>query len=301
MLSTNFSVDGVPGAILGALQDNSALLGEPAALKAQMAAQGYLYLRGALARDAVLAARREVAERLIEVGEIRPPASEAIATGTSHRREVVDDLGKFWRSVSEGPALRKVTHNGALSAIGAALFGETSQGQDFIFLRAVPKDRFNGTHCDSPFFTRQTEQVVTFWIPFGDVPLSDGTLYIIEDSHRFDDLNKAFKGFDVAADKSRRATLTDDPVALAQQRGSRLLTANFEAGDVLAFSMYTWHGSFANRSPANRVRLSVDVRYQPASAPRDPRYWGADPGGTTGAGYGELNAAKPLTDEWHIR
>jgi hypothetical protein len=35
------------------------------------------------------------------------------------------------------------------------------------------------------------------------------------------------------------------------------------------------------------VRLSTDVRFQP--------------GGTTGAGYGELNGAKPLTEPWHIR
>ena len=41
-----------------------------------------------------------------------------------------------------------------------------------------------------------------------------------------------------------------------------------------------------------------------SSLPANPgirRYFGADPGGTTGAGYGELNGAKPLTEPWHIR
>lgn len=33
----------------------------------------------------------------------------------------------------------------------------------------------------------------------------------------------------------------------------------------------------------------------------DPRYSGPHPGGTTGAGYGELNGAKPLTQAWHVR
>ena len=49
------------------------------------------------------------------------------------------------------------------------------------------------------------------------------------------------------------------------------------------------------------MRLSCDVRWQAASLPVDERYFGADPRGTTGAGYGELVGAKPLTQEWHVR
>ena len=70
---------------------------------------------------------------------------------------------------------------------------------------------------------------------------------------------------------------------------------------VAVFGMYTLHGSLENHSPINRVRLSCDVRWQPAGLPVDERYFGADPGGTTGAGYGELVGAKPLTQEWHVR
>ena len=36
-------------------------------------------------------------------------------------------------------------------------------------------------------------------------------------------------------------------------------------------------------------------------SPKDPRYFGVNPGGTTGAGYGELNSARPLNEDWHIR
>ena len=65
--------------------------------------------------------------------------------------------------------------------------------------------------------------------------------------------------------------------------------------------MFTMHGTFDNHSPQGRVRLSCDVRWQPASDPLDPRYAGSDPPGTTGIGYGELNGAKPLTEDWHTR
>jgi len=43
------------------------------------------------------------------------------------------------------------------------------------------------------------------------------------------------------------------------------------------------------------------VRWQPAADPIDERYFGPRPAGTTGAGYGELNGAKPLTEDWHTR
>jgi len=65
--------------------------------------------------------------------------------------------------------------------------------------------------------------------------------------------------------------------------------------------MYTWHGALDNVSPLGRVRLSVDVRFQPISEVEDLRYFGANPSGTTGSGYGELNGAKPLTEPWHVR
>jgi hypothetical protein len=34
---------------------------------------------------------------------------------------------------------------------------------------------------------------------------------------------------------------------------------------------------------------------------KDSRFFGNPPKGLTGHGYGELNGAKPLTEEWHQR
>ena len=65
--------------------------------------------------------------------------------------------------------------------------------------------------------------------------------------------------------------------------------------------MYTVHGTFENHSKDNKIRLTCDIRFQPQKEPKDPRYFGINPGGTTGAGYGELNSARPLNEDWHIR
>ena len=54
--------------------------------------------------------------------------------------------------------------------------------------------------------------------------------------------------------------------------GGQWKTADFAPGDILTFSMRTLHMSTTNTT--NRVRLSADVRWQPAAEPADPRYVG---------------------------
>jgi len=57
---------------------------------------------------------------------------------------------------------------------------------------------------------------------------------------------------------------------LAMDANARFLTSSFEAGDALIFTMFTIHGSVRNTS--DRVRLSADLRWQPAGDKMDPRY-----------------------------
>jgi ectoine hydroxylase-related dioxygenase (phytanoyl-CoA dioxygenase family) len=191
---------------------------------------------------------------------------------------MVGDLGAFWRSVSEGSALRAVTHGETLHALLARVAGEPVRAQNYLFLRPAPVGRSTGLHFDYPFFTRTTERVYTTWIPFGDVPVADGPLTIVEGSHRFTDLHDALRGFDVVYDTSRKAQVAADFTRFAKSRGCRLLTTDFRAGDVCIFGMFTLHGSLDNRSAIGRVRLSCDVRYQPAADPVDPRYFDPSPG-----------------------
>lgn len=287
--------------MMGKLVDSSAMFPDSRALHQRLDDDGYLFLRGLHDVEAVLAARQEVFARLEAVGEVKSPAVEGIFTGTSHRREREPDLGAFWKSVSEGPRLRAVTHGPRIREIIRAVFGEPAVPHDYAYIRPAPVGRSTGPHCDYPFFARATERVVTVWTALGPVPLHEGPVTVIEGSHRFDDLADATRGFDVASDTDRQATRPENHVAFARSRNTRLLSADFGPGDMLIFGMFTWHGSLDNHSPIGRMRLSSDIRFQPAGEPRDPRYFGSDPGGTTGAGYGELNGAKPLTDSWHVR
>jgi hypothetical protein len=280
---------------VGALADGNADLADPARLRRRLAEDGYLYLPGLLDAAAVAAARRAVFARLHAVGEVRAPPEHGIATGESRRAEEVADLGAFLAEIAQGAALRAVTHGGTLAALMVLLLDAPARPFDFLWLRFMTPGRASPLHFDHVYMNRGSQRVLTAWVPLGPAPPEDGPLLIVENSHRFQALIEAYRGLDVDREATCSGSLDDNPIDLAERHGTRLLTADFQAGDVVVFGMFTLHGSFDNTSPQGRVRLSCDARYQPTADPMDPRWFGADPPGHDGQGYGALSAAKPLT------
>jgi hypothetical protein len=291
----------VPDNLLGALVDSTTLLDRPVKLRERLAAEGYLLLRQIVDQTTIGAARAEVFGRLADVGEIKPPAIDGIATGESRRRELVGDLGQFWRSVCCGAAFRKATHGKQMLDLMTLLLGEPAQAHNYLFLRPGRPGLSTRLHYDLPFFSRGSDRVYTAWLALGDIPISDGPLMIAENSNRYDDLIDPIRLIDYDSTESPTVQVMGDTVQFVKDRAGRLLTTSFGPGDLVVFDMVTLHGTLDNHSPTGRVRLSCDVRWQPAKDPVDPRYCGDEPPGTTGAGYGELNGAKPLTDDWHTR
>tara|TARA_B100000519_G_C14212354_1_gene423264 strand:+ start:210 stop:1127 length:918 start_codon:yes stop_codon:yes gene_type:complete len=270
-------------------------------LQVRFASEQYLYLKKVFSRDEIDAVRSEVFTRLHAVGEIESAGPEGIFTGESRRGEVPEGLGEFWRSVSQGPALRKISHGTQITKLISQLFAEPYVAHDYLFLRPAVPGRSTHLHYDHPFFARGSEKIVTAWTAYGDIPVDEGPLLVVDQSYEFTDLVEATKNVDYESNETPLVQIMQDPSELARTRGVKLKTADFEAGDVILFSMTLLHGSLDNRSERGRVRLSSDVRWQPSIDPVDPRYVGDNPPGTTGAGYGELNGAKPLTIGWHQR
>ena len=297
--------ESIPAEYLAPLQESSHLLEDGQALRQKMTDDGYVYLREFFPRDDIMAAREAIFRRLAEVGEVEEPLLEGIYSGTSQRLEKVQalgqDLGQFWRSVSETWALRRLSHGRQLHELMDKLLDGKSRAQDYIFLRPANPGKHTAIHCDYPFFTRHTDTVATAWVALGDVPLTLGPLFVIEGSHRFQDIIDDYRGFDIARDNTRKAAFPQTPLEFARQRNTRLLSTDFSAGDIVIFGMFLLHGALDNIAPDRRMRLSCDVRYQLAESATDPRYFGPDPTGTTGTGYGELVGAKPLTEAWHVR
>ena len=291
----------VPAKVLGTLAETVPSPKTGTDLKDRLAADGYVLVRGAIERNDIIAAREEVFDRLAEVDEIRRPAVEGISTGKSRRVELVGDLGAFWKSVSEGPKLRRVSHGERAQSIMSVVLGEKPRPHDYMFLRPSVSGRATRLHYDLPFFARGSNRILTAWTALGDIPVSEGPLVIVEGSHHFSDLIEPIRQIDYDSKDSPQVQLMQEPIEFVERRQTRLLTTDFKAGDLVVFSMTTLHGTLDNRSSIGRTRLSCDVRWQPAADPIDERYFGPNPAGTTGAGYAELNGAKPLTKDWHSR
>ena len=264
---------------------------------------GYLFLRGALDSALVHAARGEVFRHLARVGEIADPPEAGFATGTSQRPDPADDEGLFWQTISEGMVLRRLTHGLELQTILDTTLGEPVRAFDLIYLRPTPVGRATALHYDYPFFAGNAQPMINAWIPIGDIPVEDGPLVIVEHSNRFSDLIDQFLAVDYTTDRSNDVVQQaayggasdTDPLQLVSDRDTRLLTADFRSGDLLLINMFTLHGSLDNVSPLNRVRLSCDVRFQPADQPADDeRYFGEYPKGSKGGGYGDMRGARPL-------
>ncbi|MGI9391177.1 MAG: phytanoyl-CoA dioxygenase family protein [Boseongicola sp.] len=261
--------------------------------------RGYLLLRGVHDPAEVDAARQEVLHRLSEVGEVKNPVESGLASGKSHRREVyptTDDLGAFWRSVSEGKAVRNVINGPRIASVMDKLFQEPAKHFSFAWLRTMTAGRASPLHIDHPYMNRGSKRLVTCWTPLCPISLSDGTLYILEDSHTWSDIRQQFEGHDVDRDPSRPGHIQESPITLAERKSSKFLTAEFDMGDCLIFGMFTVHGSFDNNSENGLIRLSCDTRFQPSKDPMDERFSGPNPPAHNGLGYGCLSASRPMTE-----
>lgn len=270
----------------------------------QLKSNGYLLLRSVYDPSEINAARKEVLTRLAEVGEVKNPILEAIASGTSQRRihyASVEKLGEFWKSVSEGPALRRVINGSRIKNVMDELFQMPSTHFSFAWLRAIQSGRASPMHIDHPYMNRGTDKLVTCWSPIGPVNIDEGSLYILEDSHNWNDIRQQFEGLDVDNDKSRPGHIETEPLELVSKKKSRFLTTSFSPGDCLIFGMFAVHGSFDNNSTLGRIRLSCDTRFQPLDQPMDPRFSGLSPSAHGGLGYGCLSAALPMNEMSSLR
>jgi hypothetical protein len=274
----------------GELRDSSYLAEDGEGLRTRMQEDGYLFLRGYFRRDDVMAARRVIVERLAAEGILRPgtdPMDAILNEGADSRFR--PDLTK------DNAPLHRLLYTGAMMDFYQRFFGETVRHFDFTWLRALSPGHGTGPHCDVVYMGRGTrEKLLTAWTPLGDAPVSLGGLMILENSHLQHARLRHYleRDVDTYCTNGRHAEeiesgkrlwewagfLSKDPVSLREKLGGRWLTTDFEAGDLLTFTMHTVHASLDNASP-DRMRFSSDSRYQPAALPADDRWIGENPPG----------------------
>lgn len=263
-------------ASFGSLEDANDIVDDSAALGLRMQKDGYVLLRGLLGKDTILAARREILLKYAIIGEIETN-EHSLMEGVFSEDSLIDkvNLYAFTESVRTGKAYERVVHNEALFGVLARIFEDDVHCFDFKWSRLVRPGETCGLHCDAPYVNRGSRNVVTAWIPLGDLPREEGALMILEGSHLNEKVIRNYANKD--SDRDNLGWLSTNPGKLRKNLGGRWLTTDFGAGDVLLFSMNLVHGAIDNRSPKNRCRLTSDTRYQPAADPLDDRWNGDNP------------------------
>lgn len=231
------------------LRDSSAV--GPEAWLARAEADGYLFFRDLVARDAVRALRDltlAVADDLGWLDRSAPRSAGVAVAGIALGAYDDPRWVELLTRVMSQPAFFSLRDDAALARVLRVLFAGPPKPAVGDLVRVVSGDDERHTtlaHQDRAYVLGEGA-LWTAWLPLGECPKSLGPLAILPGSHRQGLLPHAGdadwrKGVSVPAD--------------AEWAASDLL-----AGDVLFFSGLTVHRALPHRG-GRRLRLSADFRF----------------------------------------
>jgi hypothetical protein len=234
------------------------LLGDGDALRARMSEDGCLFFRGLVSAGSIGEARREILHCCAAAGWLRPGTSieEGIAALGVCWTEPQPEFMAVYNAIQKGEAFHALAHDRALIAMLEAMFGEPALPHPRNIARIIfPQNTLFTTPSHQDYVHVQgTEETYTAWIPLGDCPQSLGSLAVLAGSHRAGILpvHRAYGAGGVGID--------------TEELPNRWVGGDFHVGDVVVFHSLAVHKALPNVSP-DRIRLSVDYRYQPLSHP----------------------------------
>ena len=235
------------------------LLGDREALRARLDDEGYLYFRGLIPRERVLALRGEILEVLGDHGWIagsdKLDSAEVVGMPV---REGDEEYFSAYDDVQRLESFHSLAHDdGLVGAVRGAL-GETAFPHPLKVARLVfPSEPEVSTPPHQDFLNNQgSPDLTAAWIPLGDCPMKQGTLAILRGSQRYGVLPLEFS----LGPGNRQAVVPNE-----MRDRLTWVTNDFSAGDVLLFPAMTVHASLHNAT--GRMRVSVDFRYQREGEP----------------------------------
>ncbi|MFI7020147.1 phytanoyl-CoA dioxygenase family protein [Streptomyces sp. NPDC050164] len=239
--------------------DATPLLDSPAALVERLRSDGYLHLRGVLPVSDVAAVRRHVLAVADEAGWLLPSVTDEPAPPADTRAAVWDPAPAY-RSVHRRMWTHRdvhaLMHHPRLLSLLTTLTGHVDllvhprKVLRAVHPRPVPGPAETGWHQDWPEI-QGSENTLTVWTPLAPAGPGTGALAILPASHR---------------DGTLPLRLASTAVGWeANVHPQRAHTGPVAPGDVLVFTAHTVHRGTPNTG--RHLRLSLDVRYQPAREP----------------------------------
>lgn len=154
--------------------------------------------------------------------------------------------------------IRRLVSQQSIAAIAAKLTGADCIRlfRDQLIYKppaSISRDYSVGWHCDRAYWlTCSSENMLTAWVPFTDCDANNGTLVLIDGSHRWPD-NSGIRGFSVQA---------PDTILDFATGGEAVTKVYLELkrGQVSFHHCRTVHGSFANLTDCPRLALSIHLQ-----------------------------------------
>ncbi len=237
--------------------ESNGLSNDGEALRRRADRDGYLFLRNWVDKEAVLAARRDIAGVLQDAGWI-DGGMEPEEAMTSHPPHVSGEpeFSPVYDRVQRIESFHTLAHDEKIMAVTGHLLGDDVLLQPSNIARFVfPTNLEQTTPAHQDFVHIQgTPDVWTAWLPLGDCPRLMGGLGVLTGSHKFGVLPVS------------RSLGAGGLRAHFEKIGGEWVSSPFDNGDILFFHSHTVHRGLPNLS-GNRLRLSVDFRYQRASDP----------------------------------
>jgi ectoine hydroxylase-related dioxygenase (phytanoyl-CoA dioxygenase family) len=232
----------------------NSLLEDVSSLRARLQSDGYLFFRNIVPVQLLMELRDQITQILADQGWIEDGPTRMKAKAI--RRPLREGQPKFFLAhdrIIKLEALHSLAHEAHLIGVMQKSLGESAFPHPLSIVRLIFPDSpelATPPHQDFPN-NQGSPNLTAAWMPLADCAIRDGSLAILEGSHKFGVLPLKFH----LGAGNRRAVLTE------QVSKCRWVGADFKAGDVVLFPALTVHKAMENYNPES-MRLSVDFRYQ---------------------------------------
>ena len=236
-------------------EDSTDLLNSAELLRKRAERDGYLFFRRLVPRGDVSQLRGAFVDILERHGWLNEGADAENLLSTQEAR--VEGMTEYWPVFDEFQrmeAFHALAHSPPILEMLRTLFGE----EPLVHPRNIGRIMFPSSPATPPHqdfvHIQGTPDVWTAWIPLGDCPMELGGIAVLAGSHRGG-------VYPVRPMRGAGGVGVNEEAIDGEWRGG-----GFETGDAIFFHSQAVHKSLPNQT-GERMRLSVDYRYQAASKP----------------------------------
>jgi hypothetical protein len=235
------------------------VLGDAAALQHRMHEDGYLFIKKLQDPDKLLALRQEIMQVIMNGGWLIKGTDpmDGLADITKQCTEGDIEYPTVYHEMYKLEAFHRAGHWPEMMAMMEKVIGGPVLSHPQKIARLwFPKYTAHTTPVHQDFVHFQgVYDTYTCWAPIGDCPADLGGLAVLPGSHKVNAVHEHHFSLGAGGLAIHQEELENDWV-----------TTDYECGDTLIFHSLTVHQALPNVTE-NRLRLSLDNRYQSTSLP----------------------------------